>query len=59
MNFAVFGGFHSKKELYEDLIDKHIINEFETKEKNEKVKFIDSKEIINSIRLKKTAHNKR
>ena len=50
---------YSLKELYEDLIDKQMINEFETKEKNEKVKFVDSREIINSIKPKKTAHNKR
>jgi hypothetical protein len=47
---------HSLKELYEDLIDKQMINEFETKEK---VNFVDSKEIINSMKPKGTAHNKR
>ena len=50
---------YSLKELYEDLIDKQMINEFETKEKKEKVKFVDSREIVNSIKPKKTAHNKR
>ena len=50
---------YSLKELYEDLIDKQMINKFETKEKNKKVKFVDSREIVNSIMPKKTAHNKR
>ena len=40
---------YSLKELYEDIIDKQIINEFETREKNEEIKFIDSKEIIKNI----------
>jgi len=50
---------YSLRELYEDLIDKQMINEFETKEKNEEVKFVDSKEIINSMTPKKPALNKR
>ena len=37
---------HSLKELYEDIIDKQIINEFEAKEKTGKIKFIDSNKII-------------
>ena len=40
---------YSLKELYEDIIDKCIIDEYETKEKNGEVKFIDSKEIIHMI----------
>ena len=48
---------YSLKELYEYLIDKQMINEFEKREKNEKVKFVDSREIVNSIKPKKTAHN--
>ena len=37
----------SLKELYEDIIDKQVIKEFEAREKNGKVKFIDSSKIIN------------
>ena len=39
---------HSLKELYEDIIDKQIIHEFETKEKKDKIKFVDSRDIINN-----------
>jgi len=41
---------YSLKELYEDIIDKQIINEYETKEKKGKIKFIDSNEVINMIK---------
>jgi tRNA G46 methylase TrmB len=37
----------SLKELYEDIIDKQIINEYETREKKGEIKFVDSNEIIN------------
>jgi len=40
---------YSLKELYEDIIDKQIIAEYEIKEKNGKSKFIDSTEIINML----------
>ena len=40
----------SLKELYEDIIDKQIINEYETKEKKGKIKFVDSNDIINMIK---------
>jgi hypothetical protein len=40
---------YSLKELYEDIIDKQIITEYETKEKNGEVKFVDSNEIINML----------
>jgi len=40
---------YSLKELYEDIIDKQIIAEYEIKEKNGKAKFIDSTEIINML----------
>jgi hypothetical protein len=51
---------YSLKELYEDIIDKRIISEYETMEKNEKINFIDSNEIINMIgKSKKPALNKR
>ena len=41
---------YSLKELYEDIIDKEIINKFESKEKKGGVKFIDSNEIVNKIK---------
>jgi len=40
---------YSLKELYEDIIDKKIITEYETREKNGEVKFIDSDEIMNIL----------
>jgi hypothetical protein len=40
---------YSLKELYEDIIDKKIITDYETKEKNGEVKFIDSDEIMNIL----------
>ena len=43
---------YSLKELYEDIIDKKIINEYEAKEKKGKIKFVDSNEILINI-LKK------
>ena len=41
---------YSLKELYEDIIDRQIINKYETKEKKGEVKFIESNEIINMIK---------
>jgi predicted DNA-binding protein len=41
---------YSLKELYEDIVDKQIINEYKSKEKKGKVKFVESKEIINIIK---------
>ena len=49
---------YSLKELYEDIIDRRIINEFEVKEKNRGINFIDSNEILNILN-NKTTHNKR
>ena len=46
---------YSLQELYEDIIDKNIITEYETKEKNGKIKFIDSNEIINMMTNKKNS----
>ena len=46
---------YSLNELYEDIIDKQIINEYERKEKNGKAKFIDSGEILNMIKTGKLA----
>ena len=40
---------HSLKELYEDIIDKQVITEYEAKEKSGGVKFIDSNEIMNIL----------
>jgi hypothetical protein len=39
---------YSLKELYEDIIDKQIITEYEAKEESSEVKFVDSNEILNS-----------
>ncbi|MCL1993905.1 MAG: DUF6290 family protein [Spirochaetes bacterium] len=44
---------HSLKELYEDIIDRQTIAEYELKEKE--VKFIDSSEIIKSLKTPKTS----
>ena len=41
---------YSLKELYEDIIDKQIISEYEAKEKKGKIKFVDSEEIIKTIK---------
>ena len=41
---------YSLNELYEDITDKRVITEFETKEKKGKIKFVDSDEIINLIK---------
>ena len=41
---------YSLKELYEDIIDRQIINEYEIKEKKGKVKFVDSNEVIKMIK---------
>jgi hypothetical protein len=39
----------SLKEMYEDFIDKKIIDEFENKEKRRSVKYIKADEIIKNI----------
>jgi hypothetical protein len=44
---------YSLKELYEDIIDKQVIADYETKEKNGEVKFVDSNEIMNMLQNKK------
>ena len=44
---------YSLKELYEDIIDNQIITEFETREKNGEVKFVDSNDIINMLQKQK------
>jgi hypothetical protein len=40
---------YSLKELYEDIIDKQMITEYETREKKGEVKFVDSKDIMNML----------
>ena len=40
---------YSLKELYEDIIDKQSIHNFEAKEKNGEVQFVDSAEIIKQL----------
>jgi hypothetical protein len=45
---------YSLKELYEDIIDKQIINEYEVKEKKGKIQFIDSKEILKMIKCQRS-----
>jgi hypothetical protein len=41
---------YSLKELYEDIIDKQVITDYETKEKNGETKFVNSNDIINMIK---------
>jgi hypothetical protein len=43
---------YSLKELYEDIIDKQIVTEYEKKEKNGEIKFVDSAEIIKMLKNK-------
>jgi len=45
---------HSLRELYEDIIDRQIISEYENKEEKRKTNFIDSNEILKKINSKKT-----
>jgi hypothetical protein len=40
---------YSLKELYADIIDRQIIKEYEKKEKNGEINFIDSNEIMNML----------
>jgi len=44
---------YSLKELYEDIIDKKVITDYETREKKGETKFVDSNEIINMIKNQK------
>jgi hypothetical protein len=44
---------YSLKELYEDIIDKKVITDYETREKKGEIKFVDSNEIINMIKKQK------
>jgi hypothetical protein len=45
---------YSLKELYEDIIDRQIINEYEALEKNGKAKFVNSDEILNMIKCQQS-----
>ena len=45
---------HSLKELYEDIIDRQVITEYELKERKENMKFIESNEIIKMFEKQKT-----
>jgi len=45
---------YSLKELYEDIIDLQIITKYESKEKKEKTKFVNSKEIEKMLEKQKT-----
>jgi len=40
---------YSLKELYEDIINKQIITEYEKIEKNGEIKFVDSNDVINML----------
>jgi hypothetical protein len=40
---------YSLKELYEDIVDKKIISEYEIREKNGEVNFFDSNNIMNML----------
>ena len=41
---------YSLKELYEDIIDKQVIKEFEEREKNGEVRFIDSSGLFEMLK---------
>ncbi len=40
---------HSLKDMYEDLIDRKVIDEFEMKEKNNDINFLTADQILSSI----------
>ena len=40
---------HSLKEMYEDIVDRTVIEEFEKADKKKKAKFLSSEEILKSI----------
>ena len=40
---------YSLREMYEDFIDKKVIDDFEKKEKTKSILFINSEEILNQI----------
>ena len=40
---------YSLNELYEDIVDKRIVDEYEAKEKSGEAKFVDSKDILDML----------
>jgi hypothetical protein len=44
---------YSLKELYEDIIDRRVITDYETKEKNGAITFVNSNEIVQMIEKQK------
>ena len=40
---------YSIQELYEDIIDRRVITEFEAKKKRGEVKFVDSDDVMNAL----------
>ena len=40
---------HSLKEMYEDIVDKKLIDDYETKEKKKKPHFISSEQIMKDL----------
>jgi hypothetical protein len=40
---------HSLKEMYEDIVDKKIIDDYEIKERNKKPHFVSSEEIMKEL----------
>ena len=44
---------YSLKELYEDIIDKQIIDEYEAKEKTGKIKFVSADKILKNLNAQK------
>jgi len=48
---------YSLKELYEDIIDRQAINDYESKEEKGDVKFVDSNELIEMIKSKQKVKN--
>ena len=45
---------YSLNELYEDILDRQSIHEYEAKEKSGKIRFVASNEIMNTLKKKKS-----
>jgi hypothetical protein len=45
---------YSLKELYEDIIDKQVIGEYEKREKNGEINFVNSNEIMDMIKIRRS-----
>ena len=41
---------YSLRELYEDIIDRQVISEYEADEKNGKIRFIDASEVLTMLK---------